>query len=54
MDECSKARKVFISEVNGGKVWSRQSIGLMDSVTVAMGNRWITVKMDQLMRGWIN
>ena len=44
MDEYRMARMVLMAEVSGGKVRWRPSLGWMDGVKVALGNRRMTVE----------
>ena len=44
MDEYRMARRVLIVEVSGGPVRWRPSLGWMDAVKVALGNRGMTVE----------
>ena len=44
MDECRMARKVLMAEVSGGRVRGRPRLGWLDGVTVALGNRRMTVE----------
>ena len=43
MDEYRMARKVLMTEVNGGRVRGRPRLGWMDGVKVTLGNRGIMV-----------
>ena len=43
MDEYRMARRVLMAEVSGGLVRGRPTLGWMDGVKVAMGNRGMTV-----------
>ena len=44
MDEYRMARRVFKAEVSGRRVRGRPRLGWMDGVTVALGNRGMTVE----------
>ena len=44
MDEFRMARRVLMAEVSGGRVRGRPRLGWMDGVTVALGNRGMTVE----------
>ena len=44
MDEHRMARRVLMAEVSGGRVRGRPSLGWMDGVKVALGNRGMTVE----------
>ena len=44
MDEYRMARKVLMAEVSGGWVRGRPTLGWMDGVKVALGNRGMTVE----------
>ena len=44
MDEYRMARRVLMAEVSGGRVRGRPSLGWMDCVKVALGNRGMTVE----------
>ena len=44
MDEYRMARRVLMAEVSGGRIRWRPRLGWMDGVTVALGNRGMTVK----------
>ena len=44
MDECRMAMRVLMEEVSGGRVRGRPMLGWMDGVTVAIGNRGMTVE----------
>ena len=44
MVEYRMARRVFMAEVSGGRVRSRQRLGWMDGVKVAFGNRGMKVE----------
>ena len=44
MDEYRMARRVFMTEVSGGRVLGRPRLGWMDGVKVALGNRGMTVE----------
>ena len=44
MDEYRMARRVLIADASGRRVRSRPRLGLMDSVKVAMGSRWMSVE----------
>ena len=44
MDEYRMARRVLMAEVSGKRVRGRPSLGWMDGVNVALGNRGTTVK----------
>ena len=43
-DEYRMARRVLVAEVSGGRVRGRPRLGWMDGVTVAFGNRRMTVQ----------
>ena len=43
MDQHRMARRVFMTEVSGGRVRGRPRLGWMDGVKVALGNRGMTV-----------
>ena len=45
MDEYSRARRVLIAEVSGGRERGRPRLGRMDGVKVALGNRGMTVEV---------
>ena len=45
MDEYRTARRVLMAEVSGGRVQGRPTLGWMDSVKVALGNRGMTVEV---------
>ena len=47
MDECRMARRVLIAEVSGGRVRGSPTLGWMDGVKVAFGNRGMTVEAAQ-------
>ena len=38
------ARRVLMAEVSGGRICGRPRLGWMDGVTVALGNRGMTVE----------
>ena len=44
MDDYRMARRVLMAEVSGGWVRGRPSLGWMDGVKVALGNRGMTVE----------
>ena len=44
MDEYRMARKALVAEVSGGRVRGRPTLGWMDGVKVALGNRGMTVE----------
>ena len=44
MDEWRMARRMLKTEVSGGRVRGRPSLGWMDGVKVALGNRGMTVE----------
>ena len=44
MDEHRMARRALMAEVSGGRVRGRPRLGSMDDVTVALGNRGMTVE----------
>ena len=44
MDEYRMARRLLMAEVSGGRVRGRQRLGWIDGVTVALGNRGMTVE----------
>ena len=44
MDEYHMARRVLMAEVSGGQVQGRPTLGWMDGVKVALGNRGMTVE----------
>ena len=44
MDEYAMARRVLVAEVSGGLVRGRPSLGWIDGVKVALGNRGIAVE----------
>ena len=44
MDEYRMARRVLMAEVIGGRVRGRPRLGWVDGVTVALGNRGMTVE----------
>ena len=44
MDEYRMAGKVLLAEVSGCRVRGRPSLGWMDGVKVALGNRGMTVE----------
>ena len=44
MDEYHMARRVLMAEVSGGRVRGRLTLGWMDGVKVALGNRGMTVE----------
>ena len=44
MDEYRMDRRVLMAEVSGGRVRRRPSLGWMDGVTAALGNRGMTVE----------
>ena len=44
MDDYSMARRVLMAEVSGGRGRGRPRLGWMDGVTVALGNRGMTVE----------
>ena len=44
MDEYRMARRMLMAEVSGGLVRGRPSLGWMDVVKVALGNRGMTVQ----------
>ena len=47
MDEFRMARRVLMAKVSGGQVRGRPSLGWMEGVKVAMGNRGVTVDSAQ-------
>ena len=44
MDEYRLARRVLMAEVSGGRLLGRPSLGWMDGVKMALGNRGMTVE----------
>ena len=46
MDEYRMVRRVFMSEVSGGRVRGRPRLGWMDGVKVALGKRGMTVEAE--------
>ena len=44
IDRYCLARRVLMAEVSGGRVRGRPSLGWMDGVQVALGNRGMTVE----------
>ena len=44
MDNYRMARRVLMAEVSGGRVRGRQTLGWMDGVKVALGNRGMMVE----------
>ena len=44
MDEYHMARRVLMAEVSEGRVRGRPSLGWMDGVNVALGNKGMTVE----------
>ena len=48
MDEYRMARRVLMAEVSGGRVRGRPTLGWMDGVKVALGNRRMTVNARKI------
>ena len=56
MDEYRMARRVMMAGVSGGRVRGRPTIGWMDGVKVALGNRGMTMtaacQCAKVMKEW--
>ena len=50
MDEYRMVRRVLMTEVSGGRVRGRPTLGWMDGVKVAFGNRGMTVEAARQCR----
>ena len=45
------ARKMLMAEVSGSGIRSRQRLGWMDDVNVALGSRWMAVEAAPQLEG---